>query len=94
MRGSIRPEGTTMHEHTFSAGITITIRACLLVLPVGWTQQPKPGEAPRVAWEADMSALDPYLSSGMQARHVGRDLFDNLVTIDAELSIVPDLAEP
>jgi ABC-type transport system substrate-binding protein len=82
-----------MHEHTCSTGFMIAILAFLLVLPVGWTQQPKPGGTLRVAWEADISGLDPHLSFGMQARHVVGNLFNSPVTIDAELRIVPDLAE-
>jgi peptide/nickel transport system substrate-binding protein len=70
----------------------ITIIACLL-LPVGWAQQPKPGGTLRVAWEADVPGLDPHLSFGMQARLVVGNLFNSLVTIDAELNFVPDLAE-
>jgi len=45
-----------------------------------------------VAWEADISGLDPHLSFGTQARHVVGNLFNSPVTIDAELRIVPDLA--
>ena len=81
-----------MYEPTFSAGFMIAILACLLVLP-GWAQQPKRGGTLRVAWQADISGLDPHLSFGMQAQHVGGSLFNSLVTIDAEQSIVPDLAE-
>ena len=82
-----------MKKHTFSTGFMIAILACLLLLPVGWAQQPKPGGTLRVAWEADISGLDPHLSFGMQARHVVGNLFNSLVTIDAELNFVPDLAE-
>jgi hypothetical protein len=46
-----------------------------------------------VAWEADISGLDPHLSFGMQARHVVGNLFNSLVTIDAELNFIHDLAE-
>ena len=55
-------------------------------------QQPRPGGTLRVAWEADISGLDPHLSFGMQARLVVGNLFNSLATIDAELHIVPDLA--
>ena len=82
-----------MKEHTFGTGLTIAIVACLLLLPVGWAQQPKPGGTLRVAWEADISGLDPHLSFGMQARLVVGNLFNSLVTIDPGLNVVPDLAE-
>jgi peptide/nickel transport system substrate-binding protein len=71
----------------------IAILASLLLLPAGWAQQPKPGGTLRVAWEADISGLDPHLSFGMQARHVVGNLFNSVVTIDAELNFVADLAE-
>ncbi|MGH8064499.1 MAG: ABC transporter substrate-binding protein [Candidatus Entotheonellia bacterium] len=82
-----------MQEHTCSTGCMIAIVAFLLLLSVGWTQQPKPGGTLRVAWEADISGLDPHLSFGMQARLVVGNLFNSLVTIDPELNFVPDLAE-
>jgi peptide/nickel transport system substrate-binding protein len=82
-----------MKEHTFSRGFIMAILASLLLMPAAWAQQAKPGGTLRVAWEADISGLDPHLSFGMQARHVVGNLFNSLVTIDAELNVVPDLAE-
>lgn len=70
--------------------------ALLVVLGlVGFTaaQQPKPGGTLRVAWEADVTGLDPHLSPGIQAYYVEGNLFSSLLTIDAELNYVPDLAE-
>jgi ABC-type transport system substrate-binding protein len=81
-----------MKERMSSTGCVMAIVAWLL-LPVGWAQQPKPGGTLRVAWEADISGFDPHPSFGMQARLVVGNLFNSLVTIDAELNIVPDLAE-
>jgi peptide/nickel transport system substrate-binding protein len=68
----------------------------LLVLAfVGLTaaQQPTPGGTLRVAWEADVAGLDPHLSPGIQAWYVEGNLFNSLLTIDAQLHYVPDLAE-
>jgi hypothetical protein len=42
----------------------------LLLLPVVWAQQPKPGGTLRVAYEADVAGLDPPLSPSIQAWHV------------------------
>src|SRR5262245_54214724 len=56
-------------------------------------QQPKPGGTLRVAWEADVTGLDPHLSNGIQAWHVVGNLFNSLLSIDAQLNYVPDLAE-
>jgi ABC-type transport system substrate-binding protein len=83
-----------MKGHTFSTGFMIAIVASLLVLlPIGWAQQPKPGGTLRVAYESDVAGLDPHLSPGIQAWHVVGNLFNSLLTIDAELNYVPDLAE-
>ena len=77
---------------TFSIGLILAIVASLL-LPAAWGQQPKPGGTLRVAWEADVTGLDPHLSTGIQAYFVVGNLFNSLVTIDAELNYVPELAE-
>jgi ABC-type transport system substrate-binding protein len=56
-------------------------------------QSPKYGGTLRVAWEADITGLDPYVSPGVQSWHVVGNLFNSLLTIDAHLNYVPDLAE-
>src|SRR5882724_8951339 len=78
--------------HSFSVALIIAIVTSLL-LPAAWAQEPKPGGTLRVAWEADVTGLDPHLSTGIQAYFVVGNLFNSLVTIDAELNYVPDLAE-
>jgi ABC-type transport system substrate-binding protein len=65
----------------------------LSLIGFGVAQQPKPGGALRVAWEADITGFDPHLSPGTQAYYVEGNLFNSLLTIDAELNYVPDLAE-
>jgi peptide/nickel transport system substrate-binding protein len=82
-----------MRGYTFSTGFMIAILASLLLMPAAWAQQPKQGGTLRVAWEADITGLDPHLSPGIQAWHVVGNLFNSLLTIDAELNYVPDLAE-
>jgi len=70
--------------------------ALLLVLSVSSlavAQAPKPGGTLKVAWEADVTGLDPYLSPGVQAWHTVGNLFSSLVTVDTNLNYVPDLAE-
>src|SRR5687767_10643295 len=84
--------GTTMKGHKFSIGFMII--GCLLLTQLpAWAQQPKPGGTLRIAWEADITGLDPYISPGVQSWFVVGNLFNSLVTIDAELNVVPDLAE-
>jgi peptide/nickel transport system substrate-binding protein len=71
----------------------IAVVAGLLLLPAAWAQQPKPGGTLRVAYEADITGLDPHISFGLQAWYVSGSIFNSLVTIDAELNVVPDLAK-
>jgi ABC-type transport system substrate-binding protein len=82
-----------MKGHMFRVGLMIAIIGCLLLMPVAWAQQRKPGGTLRVAWEADITGLDPYISPGVQSWYVEGNLFNSLLTIDSELNYVPDLAE-
>src|SRR5262245_12905121 len=77
---------------TFSFTMVISIVVSLL-LPIAWAQESKPGGTLRVAWEADVTGLDPHPSSGIQAYFVVGNLFNSLITIDTELNYVPELAE-
>ena len=81
-----------MKGHKSSIGFMI-IGCLLLTQLLAWAQQPKPGGTLRIAWEADITGLDPYISPGVQSWFVVGNIFNSLVTIDAELNIVPDLAE-
>src|SRR5215510_10549026 len=90
---SVRQGRIIMKGHTFRIGLVIAVVASLLLLPAAWAQQPKPGGTLRVAWEADVTGLDPHLSPGIQAYFVVGNLFNSLLTIDAELNYVPELAE-
>src|ERR671915_163205 len=75
-------------------GLMMAMVGCLLHTPAGvWAQQPKPGGTLRVAWEAEVTGLDPHLSTGVQAYRVLGNLFSSLITIDTALNYVPDLAE-
>jgi peptide/nickel transport system substrate-binding protein len=78
--------------HIVSSGFMIAIFASLLLGPAICAQQSKPGGTLRVAYEADITELDPHVSFGLQAWHVSGSLFNSLVTVDAELNFVPDLA--
>src|SRR5262245_27049416 len=76
------------------AEFLLFLMAILLLMPfTAWAQQPKSGGTFRVAWEADASGMDPRLSAGAQSGYVMGNLFNSLVSIDAELNNVPDLAE-
>lgn len=82
-----------MKRHACGTGFVIVIVTWMLLVPVSWAQQPKPGGTLRGAYEADITGLDPHVSFGLQAWYVAGSLFNSLVTIDAELNFVPDLAE-
>ena len=58
----------------------------------GWAEQPKRGGTLRVAFEADITGLDPAVP-GLQNYYVNQNLFNTLVTLDENLGFVPDLAE-
>jgi peptide/nickel transport system substrate-binding protein len=57
-----------------------------------WAEQPKSGGTLRVAFEADITGLDPAVP-GLQNYYVNQNLFNTLVTLDENLEFVPDLAE-
>jgi peptide/nickel transport system substrate-binding protein len=61
----------------------------------GWTaaQQPKSGGTLRIAWEADITGLDPHMSAGIQAQWMVGNIYNSLVTIDEQLNYIPELAE-
>ena len=46
-----------------------------------------------MAWEADATGLDPGFSRGIQAYYLKGNIFNPLVTVDADLNFVPELAE-
>jgi len=82
-----------MQSHRFSTRCMIVVVGCLLLAQAGaWAQQPKPGGTLRVAWEADIGGLDPYISPGVQSWHVVGNLFSSLLSIDANLNYIPELA--
>jgi len=58
-----------------------------------WGQQPRYGGTLRVAWEADITGLDPHTSAGLQAQWMVGNIFNSLVTIDEQLNYIPELAE-
>jgi peptide/nickel transport system substrate-binding protein len=83
-----------MKAYRLGIGVIIGLVGYLLWMPLaGWTQQPMSGGTLQVAWEADVTGLDPHVSAGLQAYRVVGNLFNSLLTIDAELNYVPELAK-
>jgi ABC-type transport system substrate-binding protein len=68
-------------------GVLLTLAAA------GWAQQPKAGGTLRIAWQADITGLDPHTSAGLEAQWLVGNIFNSLVTIDEQLNYVPELAE-
>jgi ABC-type transport system substrate-binding protein len=67
--------------------------ALLLGSLAAWAQPPKPGGTLRVGGEADVPGLDPHRAPSTAALRVLGNVFNSLLTFDAERSTVPDLAE-
>ena len=81
-----------MTGYRHRAGLLIAMVGYVLLAHLAaWAQQPKSGGILRVAWESDVAGMDPRLSPGAQAGYVMGNLFNSLVSIDAELNYVPDL---
>jgi peptide/nickel transport system substrate-binding protein len=80
-----------MYRRLFS-GIVIGL---LLFAALGnaIADQPRRGGTLWIAYEADITGMDPHTSLGIQAMYVGQNLFNTLVTIDEHAEYVPDLAE-
>ena len=72
-----------------------TVVLGIVVAFTGWAnaQQPKPGGGLRIAWEADITGLDPHTSAGLQAQWMTGNIYNSLVTIDENLNYIPELAE-
>jgi peptide/nickel transport system substrate-binding protein len=83
-----------MTGHRCGCVLIIAVAGMLLLMPLAvWAQQPKSGGVLQVAWESDVTGLDPHLSPGIQAHRAVGNLFNSLVTIDTDLNYVPELAE-
>jgi ABC-type transport system substrate-binding protein len=66
---------------------------CLIVVSIVIAAEPQRGGTLRIAYEADITGMDPHTSLGIQAMYVEQNLYNTLVTIDENAEYVPDLAE-
>jgi ABC-type transport system substrate-binding protein len=76
-------------------GWMLCVAVGVVLMLSGWAaaQQPKAGGTLRIAWEADITGLDPHMSAGLQAQWMVGNIFNSLVTIDENLNYIPELAE-
>ncbi|HEV8306860.1 MAG TPA: ABC transporter substrate-binding protein [Methylomirabilota bacterium] len=56
-------------------------------------QEPKPGGVLRVGLQGDFTTMDPHMSTSAEDRDLYYQLYSPLVGLDANLKIVPELAE-
>jgi glutathione transport system substrate-binding protein len=66
---------------------------CLMLMGIAAAEEHHRGGTLRIAYEADITGMDPHTSLGIQALYVEQSLFNTLVTIDDNAEYVPDLAE-
>lgn len=66
---------------------------CLMLVGVVLAEEPRRGGTLRIAYEADITGMDPHTSLGIQAMYVEQNLYNTLVTINENAEYVPDLAE-
>jgi ABC-type transport system substrate-binding protein len=66
---------------------------CLMLVGMTIAAEPRRGGTLRIAYEADITGMDPHTALGIQAMYVEQNLYNTLVTIDANAEYVPDLAE-
>jgi peptide/nickel transport system substrate-binding protein len=76
-----------------SGSLFLDLLVVLGLVGVASAQQLKPGGTLRVAGEANISGLDSYISPGIQSWHMVGNLFNSLITTDAQLNYIPELAE-
>jgi ABC-type transport system substrate-binding protein len=84
--------GLTVTTHIHRA-FGIALMLCLILANIALAQQPKSGGTLRIAFESDITGMDPHTSLGVQAQVLIPSLFNGLVTIDENLNVTPDLAK-
>jgi ABC-type oligopeptide transport system substrate-binding subunit len=88
----LQERGRPMEQQRMRHCVLIVMAMMWWGLAGAWAEQPKYGGTLRVAFEADVTGLDPAIP-GLQNYYVNQNLFNTLVTIDENLEFVPDLAE-
>lgn len=91
---SVRSDNT----HAVSAGRSRLVFACVILfaaLSTGCRSTGRPSDAGTVTFliESAPTNLDPRIGTDAQSEHLDGLLFDSLLARDAQMNIVPDLAE-
>jgi peptide/nickel transport system substrate-binding protein len=81
-----------MRSRTRLAALAVAL-AALAAAALGAAQGPQPGGTLRVGLQGDFATLDPHMSTSAVDRDVYYQLYNTLVGLDANLNIVPELAE-
>src|SRR5262245_38486942 len=80
-------------RHSGRTLILATIAAALALVMSAAGQEPQRGGTLRVGLQADFTTLDPHMSTSAEDRDLYYQLYTPLVGLDANLRIVPELAE-
>ena len=81
-------------RRTWRSLLILTIAGTALALGMPATgQEPQRGGTLRVGLQGDFTTLDPHMSTSAEDRHLYYQLYSPLVGLDANLRIVPELAE-
>ena len=70
---------------------TLALAAALIVSGAAFAQQS--GGTLVAAWNQEPVGFDPHIVSAVSSHQILTNVIDNLVTLDAEQNIVPELAE-
>jgi peptide/nickel transport system substrate-binding protein len=74
--------------------VLATVATAMLGVAMGTrAQEPQRGGTLRVALLADFTTMDPHMSTSTEDRDLYYQLYSSLVALDANLKIVPELAE-
>ena len=71
----------------------VVVAAVLALAGAGQAQDPQRGGVLRVGLQGDFTTMDPHLSTSAEDRDLYYQLYSPLVGLDANLKIVPELAE-
>jgi ABC-type oligopeptide transport system substrate-binding subunit len=75
-------------KHYSRWSMLVALLVVVSLVGVVTAQQPRDGGTLRIAWEQDVTGFDPHWSIGLQVIYLVGNLFNSLVTIDADLNMV------